>query len=285
MTPLGKILVFFNLIFSVIVGALVLFDYAARTHWAEGVKKRDDLINILNASNKALQTAKQKVVNEANDKVAAAASEVTAVKNTLGEREKEIAKLREDYQTLLLQADKHMAVATGAQEEVKLRQQDVLNLRNTIAKLDQKNTELVKEANEANQNATAARIEKDAALDRNKQLLEQLQMLAKQLETIRARGGPTPTRVASRGKNPPPETVEGLVLSVSGDGLMTLSIGSDSGVRKGHTLEVFRLDPPKYLGTVRVIESGPKEAVAQPEGRLLGEVRVRDSVASRIMGN
>jgi hypothetical protein len=95
------------------------------------------------------------------------------------------------------------------------------------------------------------------------------------------------TRV--EGKNPPPENVEGVVNSVdSSSGLVTISIGSDAGLRKGHTLEVFRLpaDPKqsKYLGTLRILEVSAKEAVGQLVGRATAPLQSGDRVASKILG-
>jgi hypothetical protein len=91
-------------------------------------------------------------------------------------------------------------------------------------------------------------------------------------------------------KNPPPEGVEGTVKKVDeASGLVMISLGSDAGLMKGHTLEVFRLGTnpkeAKYLGTVKVVEVSPTEAVCQPTGRLADKAKVGDHVASRIIGN
>jgi hypothetical protein len=87
-------------------------------------------------------------------------------------------------------------------------------------------------------------------------------------------------------KNPPAENVEGLVNKVDPQsGLVTISIGSDAGLAKGHTLEVYRLKPqPKYLGTLRVMEVTPHQAIAQPVGRMQAKVEAGDRVAGRLLG-
>jgi hypothetical protein len=90
-------------------------------------------------------------------------------------------------------------------------------------------------------------------------------------------------------KNPPGDQVEGLIKQVDSSGLVTISIGSDAGLAKGHTLEVFRLsDKPsesKYLGTIRILDVTAKQAVGQPVGRLFATPRSGDRVASRLPGN
>jgi hypothetical protein len=86
-------------------------------------------------------------------------------------------------------------------------------------------------------------------------------------------------------KNPPAGNVEGTVTRVDDSGLVTISIGSDAGLDKGHTLEVYRLNPAKYLGTVRVLSVMPHEAVARPVNRLPSPVQQGDRVANKIQGN
>jgi hypothetical protein len=91
---------------------------------------------------------------------------------------------------------------------------------------------------------------------------------------------------ALAGANPPADSVEGLVTKVDAkSGLLTLSVGSDDGLEKGHTLEVFRLEPAKYLGRVRVLQTTPHEATAQPVSKLLAPIQLGDRVCSRILGN
>jgi beta-lactamase regulating signal transducer with metallopeptidase domain len=90
---------------------------------------------------------------------------------------------------------------------------------------------------------------------------------------------------------PPADDVEGTVMiegtvtetDAKAD-LVTVSIGSDSGVTKGNTLLVYRLKPrPEYVGTFSVINSQPKEAVARPIKPLrAGPVKRGDIVTGRI---
>jgi hypothetical protein len=88
-------------------------------------------------------------------------------------------------------------------------------------------------------------------------------------------------------KNPPAENVEGVITKVdSATGLVVISVGSDAGLQKGHTLEVFRLKPkPKYVGTLRLVEAKPTESVGKMEGKPLEPVQVGDQVASKLLGN
>jgi hypothetical protein len=83
--------------------------------------------------------------------------------------------------------------------------------------------------------------------------------------------------------------VRGVIKQVDPSGLVTISIGSDAGLSKGHTLDVYRLgerpSESKYLGSIRILEVKEKEAVAQPLGRMLNSPQVGDKITKRIFGD
>jgi hypothetical protein len=92
-----------------------------------------------------------------------------------------------------------------------------------------------------------------------------------------------PGTTGDSSKNAPKEQVEGEIRAVEKD-LVKINLGSDAGLAKGHTLEVYRMKPqPKYLGTLRILEVSAKEAVGQPVGRLSDTPKAGDRVASRIV--
>ncbi len=78
-----------------------------------------------------------------------------------------------------------------------------------------------------------------------------------------------------------PPKVEGQIVSVGAKDLLEITIGSDDGIKKGHTLEVFR--GSAYLGRVIVQETWPDRAVVQiiPEFRR-GIIKVGDRVATKL---
>jgi hypothetical protein len=79
--------------------------------------------------------------------------------------------------------------------------------------------------------------------------------------------------------------VEGLITAVQGGGLVEISIGADSGVQKGHRLDVFRVAPSgnKYVGRLEVLKTAPDKAVCKiiPSFQQ-SEVQKGDRVASKI---
>jgi len=90
------------------------------------------------------------------------------------------------------------------------------------------------------------------------------------------------------GNNPLAGNLEGVVKSVDAGGLFTISIGSDAGLAKGQTLELYWMPhrPPindaRSLGTVRIVEVEAHQAVAQPVGRLAHTPQPGDRITGRI---
>ena len=83
--------------------------------------------------------------------------------------------------------------------------------------------------------------------------------------------------------NPPPASVKGKIEKLEGD-LMRISLGTDHGVRKNHTLDVYRLQPePKYLGMIRVVDANAGRAVARPNSHR--QRGVASDVESRRFGH
>ncbi len=80
-----------------------------------------------------------------------------------------------------------------------------------------------------------------------------------------------------------PPAVEGIVLAVTGEGLVEVSIGSDDGLLKKHTLEVFRArGTGGYVGRIEVIETHPDRAVCKIDPKYLkSPMRKGDRVASK----
>jgi hypothetical protein len=80
------------------------------------------------------------------------------------------------------------------------------------------------------------------------------------------------------------DSVRGTITAVdAASGLVRISIGSDAGLNKGNTLEVFRVKPkPVYLGTITVIEVQAKEAVGKPLKSAKEPLRVGDEVAGKL---
>jgi hypothetical protein len=90
----------------------------------------------------------------------------------------------------------------------------------------------------------------------------------------------------SNAKNPPASgRIEGEVTEVDEkSGLVRIETnGSDLGLAKGHTLEVYRTNPkPVYIGTIRILDVAPGIAVGRPGGKRQETIKKGDKVTSRL---
>ncbi len=245
---------------------------------------------MLAASEATYRNEVTKAQQDAAAKVAKVDADLKNVRDDLQAALKSNAQLLNEKSLLEQKSAKENAQASMSISEVKKRQEDVAQLRETLKKETELNTTLVKDNAKFRDDAISAAIEKRRALDMNKRLEGQLQEMAKDMARVRSSGGGTTTARAGA-MNPPPDSVEGLVKNADQrSGLMTITIGSDAGLVKGNTLYLFRLNTAaptqsRYLGAVRVLEADHTEAVVQPVGTLRGAPQVGDRVASRILGS
>src|SRR5262245_42578876 len=147
------------------------------------------------------------------------------------------------------------ALRADDKQEIERLRQEILRLRETLLERERKALDLLKQVDELRKQKVSAEITEKTLRARNEDLLEKFRALEKRL------GDPVLAPPVGRGKEFPPEAIEGLVTKVDKSGLMVLSIGADAGLKKGQVLHVFRLDakPEKsvYLGIVEILDVRP----------------------------
>ncbi len=92
--------------------------------------------------------------------------------------------------------------------------------------------------------------------------------------------------IASRIGTPPPK-IDGRIRAATPDGLVEVSLGSDDGLMRGHTMEVFRdgatPNATKYLGRIEILSTKADVSVGKviPQYRR-GNIEKDDRVATRL---
>jgi hypothetical protein len=77
-----------------------------------------------------------------------------------------------------------------------------------------------------------------------------------------------------------PPSVEGVVLEAAGKDLIEISIGSDDGLKVGHSLDVYRDN--QYLGRITIKRADPDRAVGQVKRELQrGQIKRGDRVTTK----
>ena len=287
MTALGKILIFLNLVFALLMGILIIQVYATRTSWRGAFERTSGFLTVSEANVKTLRADIDDVKKKKDD-------EIKAVQGDLAKEKAEVAR----HRGLVAQADKQLQAeranhqqqrdnAGVSNAELERRQQETRALTAELNKANATVAEQQKQNKQLQDEKMQAVINYNSEHDRNVRLLENMRQTSQKLELAEKKLQNLGSGVTvAESRNPPPEDVEGIILDTDAKtGLVTISIGSDHGISVGNTLEVFRIKPePKYLGTIRIVDAQAHQAV----GRLTaapryGALAKGDIVASKIM--
>jgi hypothetical protein len=212
------------------------------------VKKKEllDTKNTLNAEKEAADQAR-KVLEAERDKLAA----------DLKTKKEEADKIYKEMNTKL--DDLKLA----EEELVKLRT-EVAGLRTDILKAHQERDDTIKEVVKATDKMNQTANQLKLAKDLNLKLAEEVG----KLKEILGKLGYNNREPEFYSKLPP--KADGIVLAVTGtqipgQDMVTISLGSDIGMRPGHQLEVSRTSAagPTYVGRIEVIKTDPEKSVCK----------------------
>ncbi|MGL4551266.1 MAG: hypothetical protein ACRC33_08760, partial [Gemmataceae bacterium] len=202
MTTVGKLLVFMNLVFSLVVGAFAVMDYTARTHWADGYKKLEAQYQVAAGTASAYKAEADRLTKQQadlNDKLSASGDKELRVERPedagkvalkaaamLDERGRTIDGLKKQLEAKerviteqKVELAKSQATSTVAVADVGSRGADVTKLVSQLNEERARNNALVLEKNKLRDDKTAAEIDKNAFKARAEQLAADNQRLEK----------------------------------------------------------------------------------------------------------
>ncbi len=284
MTILGKILAIVTFVFSLVTVALIAMVFVTRTNWKTSFDRVNQFYSVERANAAAyaqeVQNTKavlEKQLGEKDDEIKRLKGAVAQAQQALQTKQTEVDKVKAQAGA----GDMNLQKAT---QELKRRELEVANLTQVNEAKNTKINDLEKTNQEYRDRAVSAEINYNTEHQRNVRLLAENERLNKDNERLQQNHGNGRTSTVARR---PPEDVKGKILEVdSRSGLATISIGTDSGVNVGNTLEVYHLNPkPEYVGTVRVVDANFKQAVVRPVLPLRTALQKNDVVASRILAS
>lgn len=292
MNYIGKTLVILNLVFALVVGGFLVVDFATRTNWRDQYNKLKDemqvakltvdaedrtLGSLANDNKKYLQerdTARQDLIKAQDDfKDMKAVFEVKLRDSERGVTDAQLAmqKLLAENERFNKENQGLLAVIKQRDETIVIQQADIVKYRNKA---------VAEESARKNSDDRLAQ-----ALERNAEMERELVK-----KGTGGAGGAEGTPIRGQA-NPPTVYVEGKIEAIHAQdtGLVQLTVGSDKGLAKNQTLEVYRLQPsPKYLGMIRIVDVTPHNAVGRLERTGTADrtpLRVGDTVASSLTRN
>jgi len=285
MTTLGKILAIVNLVLSVVVGAFIVMSYVARTNWHEAYNRVLQQQKVTQAD---AQAYKEEVAN-AQKVITAQQGDLKAkdqlVKDTQLDASRRVKAETARAEAALKQISELTSNSGGMTAQNERLQAEVKYYNGMV---EQRNKELAskeKDVQTFRDRAVEMEILSKRTQDMNERLLVQVENMTKTLKVAET-GGARP-RESGLAINPPNEAVEGTIKQTDPQsGLVTISIGTDKGVKEGNTLDVFRLKPEAaYLGAIVILNARPNEAVGRLTGKGRLPLMVGDKVASNVMNN
>jgi hypothetical protein len=276
MNLVGKLLVVLILVMSVAFMAFSVAVYSTHKNWMEvitnpntGYKVKLDQAKVeLEKETAKLEVAKK----EAVDQKQLADQQIAKLNTKRDTLDGDVKTLAAQVAELKTETAKQLAALTTAQTTLDEKMKQVDTLRKDIAtaqtERDDNGTKYKDLQSEFNNASNDLTLLKEA----NTRLVGQMAHAKILLE----RQGVNPE--ASVDGTPP--KVDGVILAIGRDNLVEISLGSDDGIQRGNTLEVFRAT--KYKGRVEVVQTSPDKSVAKIiPGFQQAKIERDDRVATR----
>ena len=280
MTLLGKILTVLIFIMSIVFMSLSLMVFATHKNWKLVVTNETPgslgLVQQLNNRTNQVENLKNEIGRlkdqYAAEQVARAyalsalSTKLTQLEQQLQQRETELTNLQGAHteQTAALQT-----IETNNNRLL----EEVAKLRDSVrVAQNDRDSQFLKVVELTDQLNSAIGVERSLK-EKREQLVEQVA----QMKRVMDANGLT----INVDTDAIPPKVDGVVLAIGGKDLLEISLGSDSGLKEGHEMEVYR--GATYLGRVIVVKAEPNRAVARilPEYRK-GSIKKDDRVTTRL---
>ena len=265
MNTTGKVLVFLNFVGVLVFVGFMALDFQRRENYKTPLEEHQKELKVARANGAALAETSASLANQ----VTAAKNDLEAKKLELAIEQAKFATERADMEGKLKDAeargqltDINFQKILAAQERMR---QEMDGLKKVIE--DREDRLLKLHARYKDLQDLALTYERDLRFsqERNQILVERVLELERLLAESQTPAPKTvlPGRIFEA--NPPAKFVKGEVENVDGTDkqLVRISLGTDHGVNKNHTLEVYRANPPEYIGIIRIEDAYNHTSVAR----------------------
>jgi hypothetical protein len=259
MTTFGKILVFMNLLFSVVTGALIVFVFTTRASWKSAY---DDVARQATAAETAYKNERSAHDNDMKQRDAAEAGlkeQVRQLTNDLGIERQAVARALADLEAEKKKSTVDVVNSGVLQAEINQLKSERATLVTEKDSSRKKIVDLQKEVDDQRRLAVLFEVQAKTLVQKNGNLLRQVEDLVVKLREAES-GGLGESIVNPSPKAAPPG-VRGSVTHVgnSGSNLAQVSVGTDSGLTAGNVLVVYREN--LYVGDLQIRNVEAKSAV------------------------
>jgi hypothetical protein len=294
MTVLGKILVFVNLVFSLLTAGLIVMVYTTRVNWNKAFDSQKAAVAVARQDVATAEADADRKVKEKDTQYQALKTEKDRAASEVRGLNDQLAKQKADYDQLNNSITKGNQNNIDMTKELERRKTEVENQKKLVDDRDKKIAAIDHQMAMLRDESTQYKIQWQQSKERNAVLQAQVEQLARDNERQRQQVGGGPVRGIAPAPGPAPapsgsssyppariEDLQGTIQRVDGD-LATITPGSDAGVAVGARLRVFRLQPKaEYLGELTIRAVTPTQAVGQLTGPKAKQVKAGDMVDSK----
>jgi hypothetical protein len=272
MNLLGKIFVVLIFVMSLMFMSFALAVYGTHQNWKAEATKQKGLVDIARGELQKAEQKRDELQHEIEKEKVAKREALAKLETQRDELARSRDMLEKDKADLAAKDMANVAALDAAQQNLKKLTGEVDVLRGEIREAQTARDQHFKEVVSLTDQMHQSQGELKRLEERRGQLAAEI---AAQRTVLRAHGLSKDTPVDGI-----PPQVQGKVLAVNRDNMIEISLGSDDGLRVGHTLEVYR--DSTYLGRVEVLNTTTDRAVAKViPGFRKGAIQKGDDVATR----
>jgi len=276
MNLLGKVFVVLILVLSVVFMALAMAMYATHKNWRVEAENLQNQVREAQTEYDQLKTQYNRRESELTNELEASVQQVRKLETERVALVDRNAGIQSELDQLKQERAEATAAVAATQQNNERLAGEVTSLRQDIRSNQQLRDQAFASALKATEELHQSKGELDSALERTRQLTSQVAGMTTVMRENGLDPATDPAAVTPR--------VDGFVSQVkrvAGAQLIEVTIGSDDGLKPGHTVEVFR--DSKYLGRVEILKTSPDKSVGRVDRRFQqGQIQEGDRVATQL---
>lgn len=276
MNFIGKIFVVFIFIMSIIFMTLSAVVYATHRDWEQKAKTAQNSLTQAQNDLRAKESEYQRLESDLKAQREAALQQVRKLESERDVLAGRTTNLQREVDDLRGQWTEATAAVASTQKSNILTTNENEQLRGEIRVALNRTDTAINRALAATDELHQTQQKLENAAEQRNTLLDQVSNMTSVMEAEGLDPSASADDVTPR--------VDGVVTGVARRGstiLIQVSIGEDDGLRKGHTVEIFR--GTRYLGRAEILTTEPDRAIGRIDPRFQeGRIQESDRVATRL---
>jgi hypothetical protein len=273
MNLIGKIFTVLILVMSVMFMAFATMVFATHKNWKDQHAALQKTHTALQAAKKDADELVMRLQNDLAREQAARRQALAALQVRATRAEAALAAKQAELDTLAGAHSKAIEAAETAQARLTALEGETKKLRDDLRDAQKKRDQFFLTVVDLTDKLNQAESLRQTLDERNRQAVEEMA----QMKMVLDRNGLTPD--ATTVAHIPPK-VEGVVLEIGDRDLIEISLGSDDGLKVGHTLDVYH--GSQYLGQIVIRKTNPDRAVGQVRREMQrGQIKRGDRVTTK----